>query len=117
MLDARCIDLAHKAFTDGLKVFSSRLTNDHRKVALARQATCIEEVQKAIADAKLKYDTAHNNSKARTWLSKLSSRVRHYGNIMDVLVQHHPEYVSLAWGAMKLLFVVSGCVRGSSVFC
>lgn len=26
---------------------------------------------------------------------------------MDVLVQHHPEYVALAWGAMKLLFVVS----------
>ena len=109
-LDARCLDPAHKAFTDGLKVFSSRLTNDHRKVALARQATCIEDVQKAVADAKSKYDTAHKNSKARTWLSKFSSRVRHYGNIMDVLVQHHPEYVSLAWGAMKLLFVVSGRV-------
>lgn len=25
---------------------------------------------------------------------------------MDVLVQHHPEYVSLAWGAMKLVFGV-----------
>ncbi|KAF4415355.1 Nacht domain protein [Fusarium austroafricanum] len=24
---------------------------------------------------------------------------------MDVLVQHHPEYVSLAWGAMKILLV------------
>ena len=25
---------------------------------------------------------------------------------MDVLVQHHPEYVALAWGAMKLVFGV-----------
>jgi len=25
---------------------------------------------------------------------------------MDVLVQHHPEYVSLAWGAMKFIFGV-----------
>ncbi|KAH8662867.1 hypothetical protein BGZ60DRAFT_530024 [Tricladium varicosporioides] len=24
---------------------------------------------------------------------------------MDVMVQHHPEYTSLAWGAMKVLFV------------
>lgn len=26
---------------------------------------------------------------------------------MDVLVQQSPEYVSLAWGAMKFLFTVS----------
>jgi hypothetical protein len=25
---------------------------------------------------------------------------------MDVLVEHHPEYVSLTWDAMKFLFVV-----------
>ena len=25
---------------------------------------------------------------------------------MDVMVQHHPEYVSLAWGAMKIVFGV-----------
>ena len=33
-------------------------------------------------------------------------RVQYYGNVMDVLVQHHPEYVSLAWGTMKFFFVV-----------
>jgi len=31
----------------------------------------------------------------------------YYGNIFDVLAQHHPEYVALAWGAMKFLLVVS----------
>jgi hypothetical protein len=47
-------------------------------------------------------------------LSKFSSRICYYGQIFDVLVQHHPEYVSLAWGAMKFLFVVgttSDCVQ------
>jgi hypothetical protein len=29
----------------------------------------------------------------------------YYANIFDVLAQHHPEYVALAWGAMKFLFV------------
>ncbi|KAH8754146.1 hypothetical protein F5883DRAFT_431732 [Diaporthe sp. PMI_573] len=28
----------------------------------------------------------------------------HYGSVLDVLVQHHPEYTSLIWGAMKILF-------------
>ncbi|KAL8953357.1 MAG: hypothetical protein Q9222_000784 [Ikaeria aurantiellina] len=44
-------------------------------------------------------------AKAKIWLASLSARVVHYGNIFDVLVQHHPEYVSLAWGTFKLIFV------------
>ncbi|KAL8785539.1 MAG: hypothetical protein Q9213_003287 [Squamulea squamosa] len=44
-------------------------------------------------------------AKAKVWLKSLSARVVHYGNILDVLVQHHPEYVALAWGTFKILFV------------
>lgn len=46
-------------------------------------------------------------AKARIWLTTLSEKLLHYGNIFDVMVQHHPEYVSLAWGTFKLLFTVS----------
>lgn len=58
----------------------------------------LNEVQEA-------YLRSHN-SKARRWLNTFADRVTFYGNIFDVLVQHHPEYVSLAWGTFKLLFVV-----------
>jgi hypothetical protein len=47
------------------------------------------------------------NAKARLWLTEISETLVYYGNIFDVMVQHHPEYVSLAWGTFKLLFVVS----------
>jgi hypothetical protein len=46
-------------------------------------------------------------SKARKWLGIFSSKIMFYASILDVLVQHHPEYVSLAWGAMRFLFAVS----------
>ena len=46
-------------------------------------------------------------AKARLWLTEISETLVYYGNIFDVMVQHHPEYVSLAWGTFKLLFVVS----------
>ena len=72
-----------------------------------RQANCIDDVLNAVVDAQSRYNIAHKDSKAGKWLRKLSSRVWLYGNIIDVLVQQHPEYVSLAWGAMKFLFVVS----------
>lgn len=46
-----------------------------------------------------------SKAKARHWLTGLSEKLVHYGNIFDVMVQHHPEYVSLAWGTFKLLFI------------
>ena len=46
-------------------------------------------------------------AQARVWLTRLSEKLVYYGNIFDVMAQHHPEYVSLAWGTFKLLFVVS----------
>lgn len=56
-----------------------------------------------ILEARSKYES-RPNSKAYAWLEKLSGRVVYYGGTLDVLVQHHPEYVSLAWGAFKFLF-------------
>ncbi|KUJ08922.1 uncharacterized protein LY89DRAFT_657937, partial [Mollisia scopiformis] len=43
--------------------------------------------------------------KARKWLEVFSGKVVYYGTVMDVLVQQYPQYVSLAWGAMKFLFM------------
>jgi hypothetical protein len=46
------------------------------------------------------------SSKPRQWLASCAERVAFYGTIMNVMVQHHPEYVALAWGAFKFLFTV-----------
>ncbi|KAI1496447.1 hypothetical protein F5X99DRAFT_72715 [Biscogniauxia marginata] len=64
----------------------------------------MEDVQLVVAQSMEKYEAHRKHSTARLWLHRFSQRVKFYGNIMDVLVQHHPEYVSLAWGAMKFLF-------------
>ena len=103
---ARSFDPAREAFTQAVKIFTFTMTEDSQKMCLARQASSMEEVQSAVADAKARYDTGRQNNKVRIWLSKLSTRIGYYGNIMDVLVQHHPQYAALAWGAMKVLFVV-----------
>ena len=102
----RCLDPAREAFTEAVKIFSFTLTKDPQKTCLARQASSMEEVQSAVADAKAHYDTGHRNSNVSMWLSKLSTRICYYGNIMDMLMQHHPQFAALAWGAMKFLFVV-----------
>lgn len=70
-------------------------------------ATSIDDVQRLISQQLGRYEAKHESSKIRKWLHKASEAICHYGTVLDVFVQHHPEYVSLAWGAMKLLFVVS----------
>lgn len=66
----------------------------------------IQDVRDTIAIAKERYD-ARPKSRARRYLGKVTTTLTYYGSVMDVLVQHHPEYVSLAWGTTKFLFVVS----------
>ncbi|KAF4928390.1 hypothetical protein CGCF245_v012729 [Colletotrichum fructicola] len=42
------------------------------------------------------------------WINGFSSRVMHYGKVLDTLAQHHPEYVGLVWGIIK--FVLMGII-------
>jgi hypothetical protein len=75
--------------------------------ALAPDSTeYLDDLQIILNEAQSRYEQQHEGKKVAKWLSQFSSRICHYGQILDVLVQHHPEYVSLAWGAMKFLFIV-----------
>ena len=71
----------------------------------------IDAFVEMLHQARRKYEdrvsSDRTRAKARAWLTSLSARDVCYGNILDVLVQHHPEYVSLIWGSFKFLFVVS----------
>ena len=69
--------------------------------------TFIETLNQAREKYEDKASSGKAYAKAKVWLTSLSARVVYYGNILDVLVQHHSEYVSLAWGTFKFLFVVS----------
>lgn len=69
----------------------------------------LEDVLIIVESAKAKYE-ARSKSKIRRWLASFASVVGQYGRIIDVLVQHHPEYTSFAWGTMKFMFVVGICL-------
>jgi hypothetical protein len=88
-----------------MSIFNTQLTQDEKKTAFTRENAGLEQVRQALAVAKAKYE-GKQASKARKWLCIFSSKVMFYSSVLDVLVQHHPEYVSLVWGAMRLLFAV-----------
>jgi hypothetical protein len=101
-------------FKETLTAFKFELSNDKTKsqwITDSRHGS-LKEVLASVLDARKKYEARKGESAVREILVELSEKIHFYGVIMDVIVQHHPEYTSLAWGAMKVLFVV----RLSSVF-
>lgn len=75
----------------------------------------MQDVVLSVQLAKDEYDARKRKGNAGDYMLAFSKRVMWYGAIMDTLSQHHPEYVSLAWGAIKFLFVVRVLRYGSTL--
>lgn len=102
-------EILRNAYDEAKAIFSSELTKDECKRIWLREKACMADVIGVLADSKQRYDNKLE-SKARKWLVIFSGKVLYYGTVLDVLVQQYPEYVSLAWGTMKFLFIVSGYI-------
>lgn len=101
---------ARTAFEHGVKIFGEKLTQDPEKKRFAQEllkSCTLNDVLDMVNDAKRRSEEKHKNSRVHSYLVSFSERLLHYGNVVDVLVSHHPEYVALAWGAMKFVFGVS----------
>jgi hypothetical protein len=96
---------AEQAYKEAIATFNLD-PHKHGNFNKIQQLSSVAELEKIVGDIRLQYERRSEDNKIGRWLSKLSTRICHYGRIFDVLVQHHPEYVALAWGAMKFLFVV-----------
>ncbi|KAF4540190.1 Nacht domain protein [Lasiodiplodia theobromae] len=102
-----------QAFNEAKEFCDKELKNDQKEIPLWLQGkSSAKDVLDSVMEAKRKYEPAQKvdggwMSKANNIWSVASTRIVYYSNILDVLVQHHPEYVSLAWGALKFVFVVT----------
>lgn len=96
---------AQDAFQEATTFFQKHLSQD--ECSWLQDHTSIEDIQAMVQSAKTKYENACGKGKIQKWLAKLSGRIMYYGAVLDTLAQHHPEYVALAWGAFKIIFVVS----------
>lgn len=97
------VEAYHKAVT----LLKVELGIDPNLQIPEENAASIEAVRIAIDQAKQRYDDASKrHTGTRSWLEKLSGRIMYYGRVLDALAQHHPEYVALAWGTVKIVLMV-----------
>ncbi|TVY33898.1 hypothetical protein LSUB1_G007503, partial [Lachnellula subtilissima] len=100
-------DPARQAFDAALAIFKSELSKDKAKLQWIEDSKLgnLQEVLAAVNRERTQYELRKGYSATSQCLCRLSERLLYYGNIMDVLIQQHPEYVSLVWGAMRFLVV------------
>jgi hypothetical protein len=84
----------------------SELTLKEYEQIVCEAGTSPDSLIDLLSHAKSKYEN-QPTCKARKWLDIFAGKVVYYGTVLDVMVQQYPQYVSLAWGAMKFLFMVS----------
>ncbi|KAK6512579.1 hypothetical protein TWF481_001463 [Arthrobotrys musiformis] len=97
-------DPAKEAYDEAVRSVAAHCSSTDEKILLNSHST-LSDVISTVKSLKAAYESKTQKSeKLKQYLRKLSSRVTYYGAVLDVLVQHHPEYVSLAWGSMKFLF-------------
>lgn len=99
------LEPARLAFREARTRFEEQGTADGKKKRRLESlnVTSLEDLLGAVENARQHYGKQQSESKMRRCMEQVTERIHYYGNIMDVFVQHHPEYVSLAWGTMKLL--------------
>ncbi|KAG9672487.1 hypothetical protein KCU99_g602, partial [Aureobasidium melanogenum] len=102
-------DVAQAAYDQALRNFKQELGNNGN-VAWLNGQTTMEGVLSVVGQARAKAIPVDSRwSKISGKLDEISSRIVYYGGVLDTLAQHHPEYVSLAWGAIK--FVLMGIIE------
>lgn len=103
------MSIADQAFQKACIKFLCSNEHNEKRLNFISKGVRFEDVLLIVTECMNKYEAQRKQSRTRTCLHDFSQRVHFYGAILDVFVQHHPEYVSLAWGAMKFLFVVGIC--------
>lgn len=98
--------VAEEAFQAAVKQCTqdSKQGKDARRIL--QNAASLEDIQEAVGKSMHEYEARGKNPKTVKWLHRAAKSIIHYSNVFDVFVPRNPEYVSLAWGAMKFLFTV-----------
>lgn len=99
---------AENVFDEAVAEFIATLPEKSSQLEsfLDLKPSTLDDIVKCVSKAQLQYEDRRGDSKIRRCLTSFAQRVHCYGTVMDALVQQTPEYVSLVYGAMKLVLVV-----------
>ncbi|KAI1739150.1 hypothetical protein F4680DRAFT_466671 [Xylaria scruposa] len=108
-------DIASEAFQDAIRYLEKEFAGNAAALSWLKtvESTSLDDLLETTRYVEGKYHESRNRQGLTGWLRGLSTRVMYYGQVLDTLAQHHPEYVSLVWGVIK--FVLMGIINHGSL--
>src|SRR4051812_41692396 len=102
----------NSTWSQAIDIFNKKLTRDNKKRLATDQqpVASFDDVLALARDGQKKMEAnkwKFKNVAIRDKVESLLSRLHSYAAVGDVVVQHHPEYSALAWGAFRLLLQAS----------
>ncbi|KAI9797819.1 MAG: hypothetical protein M1833_005322 [Piccolia ochrophora] len=93
----------YASWEEAIEIFNTRLTKDEKKKLNTKNCKhgSYLSFHQAAVEAKTRVDKARP-----PWMSVMEnilSTINRYAQVGDLIVQHHAEYTSLAWGAFRFL--------------
>ncbi|SPO04286.1 uncharacterized protein DNG_06969 [Cephalotrichum gorgonifer] len=103
-------DVAKEAYNEAIEYLGREFGGNTSVITWIESCTSVKDVLESTQELEKTYNKGPNTkNKITKWTRRVSTRILHYGRVLDVLSQHHPEYVSLVWGAVK--FVLHGVIN------
>jgi hypothetical protein len=100
-------DVAQETYINAVEYLKRELSGNENALKWLNSHTSLADIRAVVEKARVDYDgKTKSRRRVRTWLTRLSSQIMYYGQVLDTLAQHHPEYVALAWGAVKFVLTV-----------
>ncbi|ETS73986.1 hypothetical protein PFICI_13852 [Pestalotiopsis fici W106-1] len=109
-------DIAAESYAAALKYLENEFEGNSKALTWLQNAksTSLDDLLGISRQAEAKYDQAAQGKRSvKAWIRGLSKRILYYGQVLDTLSQHHPEYVSLVWGMVK--FVLMGILNHANL--
>ncbi|KAI0861142.1 hypothetical protein F4860DRAFT_524570 [Xylaria cubensis] len=90
-------DIASEAFQDAIRYLEKEFAGNAAALSWLKtvESTSLDDLLETTRYVEGKYHQSRNRQGLMGWLRGLSTRVMYYGQVLDTLAQHHPEYVSL----------------------
>jgi hypothetical protein len=100
-------DVAEEAYREAIEYLKQEFKHKTKTIAWIESRQSLDEIRVEAQQVEANYAAASAPKKTvLQYMRKISAWIMLYGQVLDTLAQHHPEYVSLAWGAAKFLLMV-----------
>jgi hypothetical protein len=104
-------DATKAAYDDAIQSLKREFAGKPGVISWIEEQTTAADVLEEVKQAEASYYSQRDGQRILPWLRSTSAFVLAYREVLDALAQHHPEYVSLAWGMLKFVLMVCSLKR------